>query len=114
MHHQTSSEISIADQPMSRRGLLRAGGLTVTMAALVAACVDQPGEKNPARVGEAAVPTPLPDAVVTDGVLLRTATSIHYSIIDSHNATKKLGNAVVRNRWKRLLRGEAWTTSALS
>ena len=91
MHHQTSSEISIADQPMSRRGLLRAGGLTVTMAALVAACVDQPGEKNPARVGEAAVPTPLPDAVVTDGVLLRTATSIHYSIIDSHNATKKLG-----------------------
>lgn len=91
MHNQTSSEISFADQPMSRRGLLRVGGLTISMAALVAACADQASERNPARVGEASPPPKLPDAAVTDGVLFRTATSIHYSIIDSHNITKKLG-----------------------
>jgi hypothetical protein len=91
MNHLTPSETPLADQPLSRRGLLRIGGLTVTMAALVSACVDTVASKNPARVGDAVPPTKLPDAVVTDGVLLRTATSVHYSIINSHNITKKLG-----------------------
>ena len=34
----------------------------------------------------------LPESVATDGVLFRTATSMHYSFIDSHNITKKLGD----------------------
>jgi hypothetical protein len=91
MNNETSSHITIADQQMSRRGVLRVGGLTVSMAALVAACTDTAKSKNPARVGEAAAPAKLADAIVNDGVLFRTATSIHYSVIDSHNISKKLG-----------------------
>ncbi len=91
MNNETSSHLTIADQQFTRRGMLRVGGLTVSMAALVAACTDTAKSKNPARVGEAAAPPKLDDAVVNDGVLFRTATSIHYSVIDSHNISKKLG-----------------------
>jgi hypothetical protein len=72
---------SLGRAPVSRRGLLRTGGLGVSLAALVAACgSEESGE--PGRVGIAPTPTPLPDAVVDDAVLLRTATSLEYSAID--------------------------------
>ncbi len=91
MTHEPLPEFSITQQPMSRRGLLRVGGLTVTMAALISACADDVAEKYPGRVGNAPPPVKLQDATVTDGVLFRTATSLHYSAIDSHNFSKKVG-----------------------
>ncbi|MCU1392966.1 MAG: hypothetical protein JWM34_1394 [Ilumatobacteraceae bacterium] len=84
---------AIAEHQMSRRGLLRVGGMTVAFAALVAACGDDlASDKHPARIGTAPTVPKLPDGVVTDGVLFRTATSVHYSIISGYNdISKKLG-----------------------
>ena len=65
---------------LGRRDVLRAGGLTVAAAAVISAC----GEHARGEVGRVgAVPTtvPLPDAVVTNVVLLRTASSLQHSII---------------------------------
>ena len=92
MNNQTSPDTFISAEPLSRRGLLRVGGLTIGLATLAAACVTEAKENEPARVGDVTPPTPLPDAVVTDGVLFRTAASVHYSIIDAHKMSKELGN----------------------
>ena len=91
MNHELFSDISLTDHEVSRRGVLRVGGLTVGLAALVAACGNGTTDKNPARVGQSPVPPTLPEGVVNDGVLFRTATSIHYSIIDGHEIAKQLG-----------------------
>ena len=91
MNNQTSPDSFVTAEPLSRRGLLRVGGLTIGFAALVAACADEVKEKKPARVGDVTPPAKLPDAVVTDGVLFRTAASVHYSIIDAHKISKELG-----------------------
>jgi Ferritin-like domain len=65
---------------LGRRDVLRAGGFTVAAAAVIAAC----GEHERGEVGRVgAVPTtvPLPDAVVSNVTLLRTASSLEHSII---------------------------------
>ena len=85
-------DLPLADITMSRRGILRAGGITIGLAALLAACVEEATDSAPARVGEAPAPEPLPAATVSDGVLLRTLTSLHYSIISAHEAAKELGD----------------------
>lgn len=94
MHNDDMSNgvATLAEQAMSRRGILRIGGLTVAIAALAAACgPEEKDDANPARIG-ALTPTPtLPEGVVTDGVLFRTATSMHFSIIDAHDLAKELG-----------------------
>ena len=82
---------ALGDLTASRRGLLRIGGLTIGLAALAAACASEEDDANPARVGALAPAPSLPEGVVTDGVLFRTATSIHYSVIDAHELAKKLG-----------------------
>jgi hypothetical protein len=82
---------ALGGHELSRRGVLRIGGLTLAIAALVAACSDENGDANPARVGDLTPVPTLPDGIVTDGTLFRTATSIHYSIIDLHDLAKKLG-----------------------
>jgi hypothetical protein len=77
---------------LSRRGVLRLGGLTIAISALIAACgSNEPGDAHPARVGVGTPVPVLPDGTVTDGVLFRTSTSIHFSVIDGHNLAKKLG-----------------------
>lgn len=91
MNQPQSPDISLADEPMSRRGILRAGGMTIAFGALMAACVADVTDKKPGRVGEAPSPTALPEAVVNDGVLFRTATSMHYSFIDAFGIATKLG-----------------------
>jgi Ferritin-like domain len=65
---------------VGRRNFLRLGGAGVASAAVLSACggTDSPGV---ARVGTAPTTTQLPDAVVTDGVLMRTAASIERSVI---------------------------------
>ncbi|HEX2782339.1 MAG TPA: ferritin-like domain-containing protein [Ilumatobacteraceae bacterium] len=65
---------------LGRRDVLRVGGLTVAAAAVISAC----GEHARGEVGRVgAVPTtvPLPDAVVTNVALLRTASSLQHSIV---------------------------------
>lgn len=65
---------------LSRRGLLRSGTLTVALGALAAACSREAAA--PGRVGNAPVPTPLPEEPVDDAVYLRTATSMHMTVND--------------------------------
>ncbi len=91
MNHHGAPENPLADITLSRRGIFRAGGFTIGLAALLAACVEDASDAKPARVGDAAAPTPLPDPVFSDGVLFRTETSLHYSVIDAHNVAKEVG-----------------------
>ena len=67
----------IATTGIGRRQLLQAGGLTVALGALVAACGEREAEER-ARDGSATPrrPPPLPTVEVNDVVYLRTATSI--------------------------------------
>jgi hypothetical protein len=67
-----------------RRDALRIGGVTVATAAVISAC----GEHARGEVGRVgAVPTTvkLPDAVVTNVTLLRTASSLQHSIINVYD-----------------------------
>jgi hypothetical protein len=83
------AEPSDAQSRFNRRGLL-AGGLTVSAAAVLAACKKKP-EPEPGRVGFAPTTSDLPQVVVDDGVRLRTTTSIEYMIIDVYGTITKSG-----------------------
>lgn len=60
---------------ISRRNLLLTGGATAAAAMVLAACGGSTGNQV-TRIGEPVPATPLPDADVTDVVLLRTAQSV--------------------------------------
>ena len=67
---------------ISRRDALRVGGLSVFGAAFLAACGKQSGVVQSANIlseGEVTPTTALPEGVVTDVVLLRTAASLEYN-----------------------------------
>lgn len=67
-----------------RRDILRIGGFSVATAAVISAC----GEHDRGQVGRVgAVPSTakLPDAVVTNVTLLRTASSLEHSIINVYS-----------------------------
>lgn len=77
-------------QHLSRRRFLLAGGASVSLGALLAAC----GGSEPsgiARIGLAPDPAELPDAPVTDVTLLRTATSLEYNAIFVYEAAASAG-----------------------
>jgi len=83
----------ISGSQMDRRSLFRVGGLTVTLAALAAAC----SENKPTslgRVGDAPTTTKAPDAKVDDPTLLRTASSISYSLINLYATLTDGGDLV--------------------
>lgn len=69
---------------VDRRRFLQLGGLGAASAALLAACGAE-GDSAIARVGVAPTTTALPDAVVDDAVLLRTASSIEYTAISIYD-----------------------------
>ena len=76
--------------PIGRRQLLKSGGLAASLAAVVAACgTSTKGE--PGRVGFAPTPTDLAKQNIDDGVRLRTATSIEYTILDVYATITKAG-----------------------
>lgn len=60
---------------ISRRTLLRSGGAAMATGVVLAACGGSTGNQV-TRIGEPVPPTPLPEAEVTDVVLLRTAQSV--------------------------------------
>lgn len=63
-----------------RRDVLRIGGFTVATAAVISACGEhERGQVG--RVGAAGTTSSLPEAVVSNAVLLRTASSLEHSII---------------------------------
>jgi rubrerythrin len=70
---------------VGRRRFLTIGGASIATAALVAACAEDP-RTGIARVGVAPSTTKLPDAVVDDVVLLRTASSLEHSAIAVYEA----------------------------
>jgi Ferritin-like domain len=74
-----------------RRTLLQAGGLTVSLGAIIAACGDdRAGGTQPGRVGNAPEVEPLPPAEVDDIVLLRTAQSLEYTVLDAYAKARAL------------------------
>lgn len=68
----------------ARREVLRLGGLGAATAAVVAACGEH-ARGQVGRVGTAATTTSLPEAVVTNVTLLRTASGIEHSIISVYD-----------------------------
>ena len=71
-----------AESRVSRRQAFKIGGITVSLAALVAACGDdREGDTSPGRVGYAPPVTDPPDYNVDDAVRLRTAASLEYTLV---------------------------------
>jgi hypothetical protein len=69
---------------ISRRRLLTAGGCCVATAALIAACgPDLPKGQVP-QAGLAPTTTALPEQVVNNAVLLRTASSLEHSLVNAY------------------------------
>jgi rubrerythrin len=82
------SDASPADRAaavVGRRRFITIGGATIATAALMAACAEDP-RTGIARVGVAPSTTKLPDPVVDDVVLLRTASSLEHSAIAVYDA----------------------------
>lgn len=75
-----------------RREALKIGGLTVSVAALVAACGDdRTGDESPGRVGYAPPITDPPDYPIDDAVLLRTASSLELTLVDVYETLLGVG-----------------------
>jgi hypothetical protein len=74
-----------------RRTLLHAGGLTLSLGAIIAACgEDRAGGTEPGRVGNAPDVEPLPEGEIDDIVLLRTAQSLEHTALDAYTAARGL------------------------
>jgi hypothetical protein len=68
---------------LSRRDLLRQGGLVLTLGAIVAACGSDESSDAPGRIGVVVIPPDeQADRTVDDAVFLRTLQSLEYSTID--------------------------------
>lgn len=81
----------IENAAISRRGLIRSGGLTISLGAVVAACGSDSGATEPGRVGNAPLVSELPQVEVNDAVLLRTATSVEHTLLDIYAQLTDLG-----------------------
>jgi hypothetical protein len=75
---------------IGRRQLIKSGGLAASLAAVLAACGSST-KAEPGRVGFAPTPTDLSKENIDDGVRLRTATSIEYTIMDVYATITKSG-----------------------
>ncbi len=77
---------------LGRRDVLKLGGLTLSLAAIVAACGDDiSGSTDPGRIGIAPPITEPPDYPVDDAVLFRTGSSIEQTTILLYEAILDLG-----------------------
>lgn len=74
----------ITSTRLGRRDALKLGGLTVSVAALAAACGEVGGSDSPGRVGYAPQGTDPQDYAVDDAVLLRTAASVELTVIHAY------------------------------
>jgi hypothetical protein len=85
MHTESTATV------LSRRRLLAAGGAGVALAGLVAACSDDTEESAIPETGEPAPVQTLPEAAVTDAVLLRTASSVVHNLVDAYDRVLEAG-----------------------
>jgi rubrerythrin len=79
---------------LSRRELLRNGGLAISLGAVIAACgSDRGGPTSPGRLGVAPPPATLPpvEATPSDATLLRTAQSIEYTALAVYDEAAATG-----------------------
>lgn len=89
--HTSSLEATLRRR-LGRRDALRIGGLSVSLAAIVAACGDdRTGSTDPGRVGDAPQITSPPDYPVDDAVLLRTLSSLEQSTLTVYGSILDLG-----------------------
>lgn len=107
-----------AQNALSRRRFLLAGGATVTFGALLAACGGSEST-GIARIGNVPDPKELPDGKVTDVTLLRTATSLEYNAIFVYEAAAEAGflsgdAATLARRFLQDHRAHAQATAALT
>lgn len=76
---------------IGRRQAIKLGGVTVSLAALVAACgSNRTGDVAPGRVGNAPKVTSAPEYAVNDAVLLRTASSLENTAIHVYGVAQGL------------------------
>jgi hypothetical protein len=81
-----------ASSRYGRRDALKLGGLTLSVAALAAACgTDRTGDSAPGRVGYAPPITDPPDYPVDDAVFLRTASSLELTAVAVYEAILDTG-----------------------
>lgn len=81
--------------PTSRRSALKIGGLTVSIAALAAACGEDRGQDpSLGRIGNAPVVSTPPAYESDDLVLLRTAASLEFTAIEVYQAALGLDGAI--------------------
>jgi hypothetical protein len=75
---------------LSRRRLLRTGGLAAAVGVVLAAC-GKDEEPEPGRVGYAPPATPLPTVEKNDAVWLRTAMSLEYTTLEVYKRMTDMG-----------------------
>ncbi len=88
MNRRTSRS---ASSGYSRRDALKLGGLTVSAAALVAACGTDDSAEAPGRVGYAPPVTEPPDYPIDDAVMLRTASSMELTLVSVYETILGVG-----------------------
>lgn len=88
MTHLTDSLASTT----SRRSMLRMGGLAALAAAFTAACAENTEVGPIGRVGTGGATPKLADPVVNDGVLMRTAAGIEFSIANAYQRILETGD----------------------
>jgi hypothetical protein len=90
--HSTPDSAEVGGTGITRRRALTVGGFSVAVAAVLAACgKDKPAAQVP-QAGLAPTTTGLPTQVITDPVLLRTASSLEHSLIAAYDTLIKAGN----------------------
>lgn len=91
MDDLTTTDQRPTETGLDRRRLLRIGGMTIGVGALLAAC-GEPGDTGLARIGQAPTTTALPPGDVTDQVLLRTAAALGFNIVDAYDRILATGH----------------------
>ena len=89
MHHDTTP--SVLATPTSRRTMLRLGGLAAVAAAITAACSENTEAGRLGRVGTGSPAPELEDPILNDGVLMRTAAGIEFSIANAYQRILESG-----------------------
>jgi Ferritin-like domain len=91
MHDLLDAAPSVLTGGFARRRFLTIGGLSVSMAAVVAACGKAEPKAHVPVAGESPTTTGLPERVIDDVVLLRTASSLEHNAIDTYGTALGLG-----------------------
>ncbi|MSO59519.1 MAG: hypothetical protein EXQ63_04250 [Ilumatobacteraceae bacterium] len=107
---------SSRNNAFSRRTMLRTSGITITAGMLLAACTKKVSTGALPRIGESPTTTVLPEGLITDEVLLRTAMSVEYNAIDTYATVieAKIFKAGTNNLLKRFSQDHESHAEALS